>query len=428
MLTLRYCAIIASGLLACVSSRAAQPPDSVVSDSNLNTAMGSNAMFNNGTTSENTAAGYAALFSNSAGGYNSALGAFALYSNTDGYFNSAFGRRALYLNTFGTGNSALGSDALGSNTTGDFNSAIGISALNSNTSGGYNSALGSTALAFNSTGFFNSAFGAEALGHNTTGSYNSAIGVSALFNNTTASYNTAVGYRVLTSNFDGAANTALGFQSLLNASHGNNNTAVGYAALSNDLTGSGNIAVGYNAGYNITRSNNIDIGNQGASNDNGVIRIGAANSNNGTFIAGITNTQLIGAAVYVNANGKLGVLASSERYKTAIRSMSNEASKLERLRPVSFHLKNDPDGPLQYGLIAEEVQKVFPELVIRDAQGKIQGVRYDELAPMLLDQVQRQSAENRQLQQQMFLLKRQNEAILAALSQLQSDDARVVQR
>ena len=114
--------------------------------------------------------------------------------------------------------------------------------------------------------------------------------------------------------------------------------------------------------------------------------------------------HVTGAAVYVTSTGQLGVLASSERYKTAVTSMGSRTEKLRQLRPVTFHLKTDPKGDVQYGLIAEEVAKVYPELVIRDSAGRVEGVRYEELAPMLLNEVQRQAVELREMRQQVGAL------------------------
>ena len=174
-----------------------------------------------------------------------------------------------------------------------------------------------------------------------------------------------------------------------------------------------------------------------------MIRIGTQGTQTKTYVAGISDAQITGAAVYVTSSGRLGVLASSERYKTAITPMGANTEKLPLLRPVSFHLKSDPAGAVQYGLIAEEVDKVYPELVIRDDTGKIQGVRYDELAPMLLNEVQQQqatirlqAAEIRDLKlqqkdrlaaqdQQLQNLQRQMAALLA---KLQSKDELVAQR
>jgi len=146
------------------------------------------------------------------------------------------------------------------------------------------------------------------------------------------------------------------------------------------------------------------------------------------YIAGISTTHLTGSAVYVTSSGQLGVLASSERYKTAITPMGTRTDRLRKLRPVTFHLKNDPHGAVQFGLIAEEVDKVYPELVIRDEKGKVQGVRYDELAPMLLNEMQQQDAQLSDLKQQMADLKRTNESIRTALVALQTPERRLAMR
>jgi hypothetical protein len=194
-------------------------------------------------------------------------------------------------------------------------------------------------------------------------------------------------------NATGGDNTASGYQSLANNTSGSDNTAYGVNALVSNSTGNNNIAVGYQAGASLsTGSNNIDIGNEGDAGDAGIIRIGTTGTQTETFIAGIVNSKLTGNEVVITSSGQLGVKASSERYKTDIAPMGSVSDKLGQLRPVSFHLKADPNGEVQYGLIAEEVVKVYPELVIRDAKGQIDGVRYDELAPMLLKEVQHQSA------------------------------------
>jgi len=205
-----------------------------------------------------------------------------------------------------------------------------------------------------------------------------------------------------------------------------------------------NIGIGANAGYAVTGSNNIDIGSTGSAGESGVIRIGGP-SQTAVHIAGITSTHLTGSPVYVSASGQLGVLPSSERYKTEIASMGGSTQKLHELRPVSFHLKSDPKGAVQYGLIAEEVAKVFPELVIRDDAGTIQGIRYDELAPMLLNEVQQQQqkiaaqdqraaaqdAEISQLKQQQkaFVgLQKQLAELQAAIAKLKPKDQLVARR
>ena len=203
-------------------------------------------------------------------------------------------------------------------------------------------------------------------------------------------------------------------------------------------------------------SNNIDVGNEGKAADSGIIRIGAASTQTATFIAGIVDSKLTGNEVIITAAGQLGVKASSERYKTDIAPMGSVSAKLRQLRPVAFHLKASPEGDVQYGLIAEEVVKVYPELVIRDANGRIDGVRYDELAPMLLNEMQQgqkaaavqahkvaaqaaeiaglkqgllsQSHQLDETQQQVAELQGLEQALQEALAQLQSKEGRVAQR
>jgi hypothetical protein len=263
----------------------------------------------------------------------------------------------LFENTTGNNNTSSGFDSLYSNTTGSDNATVGYLSLYSNVSGSYTTAVGSHALIANTTGGYNTGFGAYALVANTTGS----------------------------------GNTGFGYAGLRSMTTGSENTGFGYQSLYYDSTGSNNIALGYQSAYYVlTGSNDIEIGSAGSPGDNNVIRLGTEGTQKATYIAGISGSQVTGAAVYVTSSGQLGVLASSERYKTAIAPLGSDTDKLMQLRPVRFHLKTDPEGAVQYGLIAEEVNKVYPELVIRDASGKIQGVRYDELAPMLLNEWQKQ--------------------------------------
>jgi trimeric autotransporter adhesin len=224
----------------------------------------------------------------------------------------------------------------------------------------------------------------------TAGVDNSAFGYDALYSNTGGGENTASGYQALYAN-TGSFNSADGASALYANTSGMYNTAVGSDALNANRTGSYNVAVGQYAGSNLTTgSYNIDIGNDGVAGESSTIRIGAAGSQTAIFVAGILSTHFIGSPVLVTSSGQLGVLPSSERYKTAIAPMDQEWTRLQQLRPVTYHLKSDPGGTLQYGLIAEEVNKVFPDLVIRNEAGGIEGVRYDELAPILLKQVQQQ--------------------------------------
>jgi len=194
-----------------------------------------------------------------------------------------------------------------------------------------------------------------------------------------------------------------------------------------------------NAGYNLTTgSHNIDIGNVGVAGEGGKIRIGTPSTQTATYIAGIYGTSVSGNAVMVSSTGQLGVTVSSERFKTSIAPMGSDTAKLVQLRPVSFKLKSDATGTRQYGLIAEEVAKVYPELVIRDQTGRIDGVRYDELAPMLLNEVQQeqqkiaaQAAQIRDLTTRVAQLsdvQQQMAEMRSALTKLQAAREYVVQR
>jgi hypothetical protein len=420
--------LVATGVLLCMAGSAqSQPPDVVPSDSGQNTAMGTGALRNLPAPSGeqgNTAAGYAALFSDTTGGANTAVGANSLFYNTVGHYNAAFGRYTLYANVSGDSNVGLGEEALFYNVSGSDNVAVGFYALLDNASGYRNTALGShalekntvsdnTALGFlalqlNSTGTSNTATGTTALLQNATGNRNTATGMQALYANTNGNNNTATGYNALYANTDGASNTADGVEALrfntsgyhntgsgagalFSNTTGTENTAVGFRALYSNTTGSRNLALGLNAGRSLTTgSNNVDVANAGTAGDAGVIRIGTAGSQTSTYIAGITTAHITGSPVYISSSGQLGVLASSERYKTAVVPVEAETSGLHKLRPVRYHLRNDPSRAVQYGLIAEEVARVYPELVIRDERGTVQGVRYDELAPLLVKEMQHQ--------------------------------------
>ena len=352
--------------------------------------------------------------------------------------DTAMGSAALEALSGGTGeNTAAGANALSGNTTGAGNTAVGSSTMSGGyfgygpITGNYNTAVGILALTNKLTGSDNTAMGHDALEYMTVGD-TTAIGAFALAVNTTGAYNTAIGNNALQNNTTGSSNTALGYWAL-QANDGHNNTANGYQALLTNSTGSGNIAVGYRAGSEVTTgSNNIEIGNKGAATDSKSIRIGTEGTQDAAFIAGIYNVPLSGNTVVVNSNGRLGVAAvSSERFKTAIAPMGANTAGLQQLRPVTFELKTDAKGTRQYGLIAEEVAKVYPELVIRDEKGRIDGVRYDELAPMLLNEVQKQAAEINELKQQQkafFVMQKQLADVQAALAKLQSNDQLVAQR
>jgi len=268
------------------------------------------------------------------------------------------------------------------------NTAIGSGALFSQTSGGFNTAIGFNAL-FSNTASNNTAVGDQALLSNTSGTGNTANGVAVLFKNTTGNNNTADGLDALFSNTTGSNNTADGLLALENNTTGHDNSAEGFQALANNKTGSNNIALGSNAGSGLTTgSNNIDIGAPGTAGESAKIRIGKQGTQNGTFIAGISGVAVTGTQVVVNSSGKLGVAASSARFKEAIKPMDKASEAILQLKPVTFRYKSeiDADAILQFGLIAEEVEKVNPELVVRDEDGKAMTVRYEAVNAMLLNE------------------------------------------
>jgi hypothetical protein len=305
----------------------------------------------------------------------------------------------------GVENTAYGFFALENNgCCGYYNSAFGFEALENNDLGGYNTAVGYSALWDAGNGSQNTAVGAGAMFW-TSGSNNSAVGYNAMEQNSSGSNNTAVGYQTLGGNNfasahqTGSSNSAVGANALYSNTTGNNNTALGSEALYDNSTSNNNIAVGYRAGYNLKSGYNIDIGNTGVFGDFKTIRIGTEGTQENAYIAGIYDVTSLsgGLAVFVDSTGHLGTASSSERFKTDIAPMESNTDKLRQLRPVTFHYKADPQGTLRYGLIAEEVAKVYPELVVRDDKGRIDGVRYDELAPLLLNEVQAQAGEIRSL-------------------------------
>ena len=348
---------------------------------NNNTVLGDDALLNN-TGISNTAIGYQALYSG-ASNFNTAMGYQALYSNT-GVTNTAVGYQTLFSNTYGFDNTATGVSALEGNTTGNNNTATGAAALVNNTTGNDNTATGFSALDTNTTGIENTANGANALFTNKTGINNTASGSGALFSNR----------------------------------FGSHNTADGFNALYNNRTGAFNVAVGDSAGFNITGRNNIDIGNQGIGGESDAIRIGTVGTHTATFIAGVSGATVAGGVtVVVDTNGQLGTIVSSGRFKESIKPMDKASEAILELQPVTFRYKQelDPEGIPQFGLVAEEVEKVNPDLVVRDKDGKPYTVRYEAVNAMLLNEFLK---EHRKVQRL--------EAALAAVNErLKAQDAKI---
>ena len=320
----------------------------------------------------------------------------------------AFGDYALFFNTTGHENTATGFDTLFANTTGYLNTANGDSALLYNTSGFYNVADGANALFSNTTGNSNTANGTATLYSNTTGSSNTATGAFALQHNRTGTNNMANGNNALFTNKTGINNNANGSGALFSNRFGSHNTADGFNALYNNKTGAFNIALGDSAGFNITGRNNIDIGNQGITDESDTIRIGTVGTQTATYIAGINGAMVAGGVgVVIDTQGHLGTIVSSGRFKDNVKPMGEASEEIFSLEPVTFRYKKylDPQGSPQFGLVAEEVEKVNPDLVVRDDQGKPYTVRYEAVNAMLLNEFLK---EHRKVEEQSSQIARQD--------------------
>ena len=288
-------------------------------------------------------------------------------------------------------NTAEGQDALFSLTDVGFsNTAVGFQALFSNSFGNFNTAVGDGALFNLGIGDLNTAVGYQTLHNNTSGVGNTALGGNCMLNNRTGKENTAVGDAALYTNWKGHQNTATGTQALYSNSAGTNNVANGLNALYSNTTGNDNIAIGTFAGYSCTTgSYNIEIGNRGVTGEDKTIRIGTQGTQQKTFVAGISGVTVAnGVSVVVDANGQLGVMTSSARGKEQIRSMGKASEAILSLQPVTFRYKKELDSKSipQFGLVAEDVAKVDPDLVAKDDQGKPYTVRYEAVNAMLLNE------------------------------------------
>ncbi len=354
----------------------------------------------NTTGQANTAHGWHALSANTTGSQNTANGSYALSSNMTGWSNAAVGAYSLQNNTTGSYNIAVGDSALYRNTTGVWNVAVGGGALVDNTTGWSNTGVGGDALSANTTGLENTAMGAAALESNTTGSGNVAVGAGALSYRTGASHqlqgaNTAVGYYALGytgaewgTGLGGDGNTAMGDRAMEYNVDGSFNCAFGLLALSADggeTDSSANTAIGNRAGYGLTTGiGNVYIGEQEMARDPA--------ENYHTYIHNINTTSVSGGSadtVTIDLNtGLLGHLTSSRRHKEDIKAMDNVSETLYRLKPVTYRYKKEIDRnqALDYGLIAEEVAEVDPNLALRNGKGEIESVRYNAINLMLLNE------------------------------------------
>jgi hypothetical protein len=363
----------------------------------------------------NTAEGQNALFSLTTGVANTGVGWYSLFSNIDGSFNTAVGAGTLLFN--------VGDQSTGE---GVQNTAVGGAVLLFNTTGFENTAVGATALLNNTTGSSNTAVGNEALSSNTTADFITATGFQALHNNTTGPANTATGAFALNNLTTGANNAAIGNNALANSTDGASNTAIGASALVFLFVGNGNIALGTGAGGTLNAGDfNIYIGNQGVPTESNTIRIGDEAVQTATYIAGINGqTATDGVAVYIDSDGKLGTLTSSARFKTDIKPMDESSEAILALKPVTFRYKQeiDPKGIPQFGLVAEEVETVNPDLVARDADGKPYTVRYEQINAMLLNEFLK---EHRKIEKLEATVAQQHKDFEAAVAELKGQIQKV---
>lgn len=342
-----------------------------------------------------TALGSEALMSAVTAGRSTAIGHRAL-RNLEGDvifqgYNTAVGSDALYATTSGRANVAIGVDAM-RNASGINNVAVGVDTL-ADGGGVDNVAVGGRALK-STLGRRNVGLGVDALYSNLEGSRNTALGTEALLDNTSGSENVAAGESALRSNTLGARNVAFGSKALFNSTTAFANTAVGYFSLFESI-GSRNIAVGYFAGFrSTTGDDNIFVGHPGVAGDSGRIRLGYGPVHTATYVAGIVGRAVdpnTAVSVRVDASGKLGTTRSSRRYKKEIRDMGEVSRRLLDLRPVTFRYREETVSERrrrQFGLIAEEVAEVFPELVVF-ADGRPETVKYELLVSLLLNEMQR---------------------------------------
>jgi len=353
--------------------------------------------------------------------------ALAVSPSPDGGYpdgNTAEGTDALFTLTTGANNTAIGFDALYHTDNTDDNTAIGWQALFNNTIGGSNTSIGAHALGANTVGAYNTATGAQALLQNTDGRGNTANGYVALYANSSGRYNTALGNQSLSSNTIGIENTGTGYGALYNNTAGSHNTADGFDALYSLTTGSFNIALGYAAGSRLSSGdNNIDIGNSGTRRESDTIRIGKRQ--NTTYIAGISGATVAGGVgVIIDSSGHLGTVVSAKRYKEAIEPMDKASEAIFALKPVTFRYKRDldPAGIAQFGLVAEDAEKVNPDLVARDEEGHAYTVRYEAVNAMLLNEFLKQ---HREVQAQRAIIEQQQKQIEMLTAGLQKVGAQL---
>jgi endosialidase-like protein len=396
----------------------------------------------------NTADGTLALSSVTSGIHDSAFGFWSQRFTTTARFCTGVGAGTLFINNADE-NTAVGAGALLSNTSGVNNTACGTFALFTNAgtgaigTGSFNNAVGANSLLFNVDGDSNNALGESALFNNISAAGNTAIGDVALANNDSdgaalGNSNTAVGAGALFSNVDGDSNNAVGFNSLGSNSDGLFNNVVGFDAMADNVHGAGNVAVGDSAGLGVEGDFNIYIGafagpapSPSPVPESETIRIGDV-FNTGCFIGGIfgVTTGLPDALpVVVDSNGQMGTVVSSARFKDNIKPMDKSSEAILSLKPVTFHYKKDKSAKPQFGLVAEEVAAVNPDLVVRDRNGEILTVRYEAVNAMLLNEFLKEHRTVQDLKstvaRQEELIAKQQEGMAVLTAQLKEQGAQI---
>jgi hypothetical protein len=370
-----------------------------------NTFLGRNSGKDNTTGNNNTFSGYDAGYSNTTGYYNTFSGAYSGSANTTGSYNTFSGAYAGFANTSGGDNTFSGNFAGKSNIIGFHNTFLGSSAGSANTAGSDNTFSGY------GTGFFN-----------TTGSGNTFSGSGAGYYNSDGYRNTFSGYSAGRSNTGGYENTFSGYEAGWSNTLGYGNTCLGYQAGRNS-TGSRNVFLGRQAGYSETGSEKLYIANYTGTpliyGDFATARVGIhlIDPSEALDVDGTARLRGIGSGagttVVADSSGKLWKQSSSQRYKTNIETLDTGADAVLKLRPVRFEYKES--GQKDIGLIAEEVEKISPDLVIYDGQGKPDAVKYDKVALYLLSVVKNQQKENEDIKNRLAAM----ESLVSKLSQPQ---------
>lgn|GEM_PF-1139006 len=405
-----------------------------------NVALGNDAMIS-ASGSGNVAIGVATLASNVSTSQNIAIGSDAMASITSGSSNIAVGQNALNTANGASLNVAIGSSAQSTAVNASSNVAIGVNAMSNASGASSNVALGGNVMQNAPSATVNVALGLGAMGSAIAANANVAIGEYAMANASGSAQNVALGMRAMVfatgTSLTGSNNIAIGTSSMANAmgananvgiggsalynNTGSNNIAIGVNALDNSLTGSTNIAIGNAAGTSLTggESNDIYLANLGVAGESNTIRIGTTNTQTACYVAGIFGaTTAGGSTVLINAAGELGTVASSRTYKKDIQDLEYQSEKMLKLRPVSFIYKHDASNSKQFGLIAEEVNDIYPELIVRNEKGEIYTINYLELIPLLLKHIQELEMRNQEFDLRFDIQQQEIENLKKLVTQL----------